>query len=313
MANQKISELTEKSNPALNDILPVVDTEASPIMTKRVTVGSLTDLFNAEKIGATGPAGPTGPTGLVGETGPQGPAPTVTAHETDADKIYVGGVLVTAAQGATGVTGLQGEAGPQGPIGETGPIGPAGPQGATGVTGDTGPAPTVTAHETDPDKVYIGGVEVLAVQGATGVTGPVGADGPQGSVGETGPIGPAGPQGEQGATGPAGSGSDIFEFNLAFNGSSPNTVSNLPAGWSSSINGSVVTITHTAGIPVRDVTYWGYRSTTNTWHARYPSAVNELKIPDQSGSPSTSEFQITVSNTVVGSDSGGNARVVCFF
>ena len=318
MANQKISELTEKQNPALDDILPVVDTAVSPITTKRVTVGSLTDLFNAEKIGATGPAGPTGAQGDVGETGPTGPAPTVTAHETDADKIYVGGVLVSAAQGATGPTGEAGPVGAEGPVGATGVTGAVGAQGPVGATGVTGPAPTVTAHETDADKVYIGGVEILAIQGATGPAGADGADGavgPQGATGLTGDTGPQGAQGDTGATGPAGpaGSSNLIEFVISFNGSTPNTVSSLPAGWSASINGSVVTVNHTVGYAIRDVTYWGYRSATDTWHARYPSAINELKIPDSSGSPSTSSFSITVSNTVVGCDSSGTARIVCFF
>lgn len=157
--------------------------------------------------GATGIAGPTGATGLTGATGP---APAVTPHETDLDKIYVGGVLISAAQGATGV------AGETGPTGVAGNIGQTGPQGETGATGATGPAPTVTPHETDPDKIYISGVPVVAVQGATGpagVDGVTGATGPQGvpginglpgQPGATGPSGAAGTPGAAGATGATG-------------------------------------------------------------------------------------------------------------
>lgn len=312
MANKKISELPEKSTPGLSDIIPVVDTATSPLATKRITVGALTALFSAGATGATGVSGGAGPAGATGATGATGPAPTVTAHP-DPDKVYIGGVEVQAVQGATGPTGPVGATGAIGPAGDTGATGVSGPAGTSGPTGPTGPAPEVTAHP-DPDKVFIGGVEVQAAQGATGPTGPIGPAGINGQTGATGPAGSSGTAGATGATGPqgpAGTGSsDTFEFNVAYVGTSPNTLSNLPAGWSYAISANDVTITHNLGKQVKDVTYWGYTAGTDLWHARYPSAVNELTTTEAG---KLSSFTIRISNTVVGCDSGGQARIVCFF
>lgn len=134
-------------------------------------------------VGATGPTGPTG------ASGPTGPAPLVEPHETDVNKIYVGGVEVYAAQGATGPTGPTGEIGPTGAVGETGVIGATGETGPTGVAGPTG--------VTGPG----GATGPIGVTGATGV---IGATGTAGAIGATGVAGVTGPIGVTGATGPVG-------------------------------------------------------------------------------------------------------------
>ena len=104
-------------------------------------------------------------------------------------------------------------------------------------------------------------------------------------------------------------GSD-YEFSVTYSGSSPSSVSGLPAGWSASISSNDVTITHTVGKQVKDVTYWGYTAASGLWHARYPTASNELTTTNAG---KTSAFTIRISNTVVSCDSGGTARIVCFF
>lgn len=225
-------------------------------------------------------------------------------------------LLDTATIGATGVTG---------PIGTTGPA---------GITGPTGPAPAVLATA-EPNVILVGGVSVAAAQGATGpsgVTGPTGApgatgvgatgvEGPSGLRGVTGAVGVTGPAGVTGMTGPAGATGvsgptgpaapdTMYEFNVSYTGTSPTSVYSLPAGWTYSIASNDITITHTVGKEVNDVTYWGYTAGTNLWHARYPSAANELTM---TGSTKTTAFTIRVSNTVVGCDSGGLARIICFF
>lgn len=113
MANRKISELPEKSIPGISDIIPVVDTSASPIATKRITIGALAELFVNGVVGATGPAGATGAIGPVGATGIQGPA---------------------------GIVGATGPIGPEGAIGPVGATGLVGPAGQTGATGPVGPS-----------------------------------------------------------------------------------------------------------------------------------------------------------------------------
>jgi hypothetical protein len=219
-------------------------------------------------------------------------------------------------------------------MGATGVAGPTGATGPAGVTGPTGPAPVVSATG-NPNVILVGGVSVAAAQGstgpqgttgptgpqgatgvgATGVTGPAGLRGATGVVGVTGPVGATGvtgPAGATGVSGPAGPAAPdtIYEFSVSYTGTSPTSVYNLPAGWSYSIASNDITITHTVGKEVNDVTYWGYTAGTNLWHARYPSAANELTML---GSTKTTAFTIRVSNTVVGCDSGGLARIICFF
>jgi hypothetical protein len=50
--------------------------------------------------------------------------------------------------------------------------------------GPPGPPPTVVPHETDPYKIYIGGVEFSLPSGAPGPQGPQGIVGPQGPEGD---------------------------------------------------------------------------------------------------------------------------------
>ena len=216
-------------------------------------------------------------------------------------------------------------------IGATGPAGPTGP---AGVTGPTGPAPAVLATA-NPNVILVGGVTVAAAQGSTGPAGATGPTGPQGATGAgvtgaTGPLGatgvqgatgPAGATGLQGATGPAGAtglpgptgaaaADSVYAFNVSYTGSSPTNVYNLPSGWTHSISANDITITHTVGKEVNDVTYWGYTASTGLWRARYPTAANELTMV---ASTKTTAFTIRVSSNVVGCDSGGLARIICFF
>jgi hypothetical protein len=271
MANKKISELPAKTTPTGADLLPIVDTATTPYTSKTVTASALAALFDAEKTGATGVAGPAGPSGPAGVTGATGPAPAVAATA-DPTVVLVGGVPVAAARGQTGPQG------PTGPAGVTGATG-AGATGATGVSGVRG---------------------ITGVTGATGLSGVPGSDGPAGATGATGPVGPTGL--------PAAD--SVYEFNVTYSGSSPSVITNLPAGWSAAIATNDVTITHTVGRPVNDVTYWGYTAGTGLWHARYPTAANELTTTN---STKTTAFTVRISNTVVGCDTSGSARIVCFF
>jgi len=203
--------------------------------------------------------------------------------------------------GGPGATGPQGATGPRGQTGPIGPIGTSGQNGATGVAGPAGATGVSVIGATGPTGV-------TGSQGSTGVTGPTGQAGVTGATGLTGPSGATGPAGP---SGPAGLGTaDTFEFTVTFNGSAPQTISNLPIGWGSSISSNDVTITHTVGKQVKDVTYWGYTASSDLWHARYPTASNELTMTEGTKS---SAFRIRISNTVVSCDSGGTARIVCFF
>lgn len=311
MSNKKISELTPKATPDSGDFLPIVDVGVAPYASKKTTVSGLASAvavlidFSAI-VGYTGPTGVTGPAGATGAQGLQG----------------------IAGLGMTGPTGVAGPSGPQGPIGPQGSTGPTGPQGSTGAAGLAGAAgvsglsgPTGPQGATGPAGTN-GAVGMTGPAGPTGATGPQGANGAAGVTGATGPAGvtgATGPQGAtgvgatgpQGATGPAGVGiADTYEFSVAYSGSAPETVSNLPAGWSATISANDVTITHTVGKQVKDVTYWGYTAGTDLWHARYPTASNELTLTEAT---KTTAFKIRISNSVVSCDAGGTARIVCFF
>jgi hypothetical protein len=320
MTEKKISELPEKLTPVLNDIIPLVDTQATGgLATKRTTLSAIVALTggipSSDKgvpngvatlnslgkvptaqlpdigLGATGPSGlqglpgSKGTTGVTGTTGPSG------------------------ATGATGVTGITGPSGASitGPTGVTGTTGATGPAGVTGVTGPSG--------ITGPSGVSVTGPSgATGPSGVTGVTGPSGVSGPTGIGvnGVTGVTGATGPVGVTGATGASGvsAADSVFEFNVTFSGSSPGAVTGLPIGWSSSISSNDVTITHTVGKEVKDVTYWGYTAGTDLWHARYPTSTSELTT---TGATKTTAFKIRISNSVVSCDTNGTARIVCFF
>lgn len=324
MGNEKISELPQKTSPAASDLLPVVDTQTTPYTTKRITVGSLTTILDPALIGATGARGVdgiTGATGLQGVTGATGAsgAPGVVgatgatgpAGVTGPTGIQgtIGATGTTGVAGATGATGPRGSTGVNGPTGATGTAGATGPAGVTGATGPAGVTGAVGA--TGPQ-----GATGVGTTGATGITGPTGATG-VGTVGATGATGPqgatgagvTGATGPQGATGVSGD-QNTFEFTLVFTGSAPTSVTNLPTGWSYTISSNDVTITHTVGKQICDVAYWGYAAGTDIWRARYPTATNELTTTPATN---TTAFKIRVSNTVVGCDTSGTARVVCFF
>lgn len=139
MANKKISSLPAKSDPALTDMLPIVDTDTVPYSTKRVTVAALGATFGAGSIGPTGPTGRSGATGLNGQQGVSGAAGLGVTGVTG--PTGVAGVTGPTGAGATGIagpTGVTGATGVAGPTGVTGATGIAGPTGARGFTGPTG-------------------------------------------------------------------------------------------------------------------------------------------------------------------------------
>jgi hypothetical protein len=232
--------------------------------------------------------------------------PTIGQQYTLDGRTYVwSGVVWNLSFAASSGDGLPGPAGPTGPTGPAGPQGLQGLSGPAGVNGSTGP--------TGPQGL-IGATGPAGINGSTGPTGPqglIGATGPAGINGDLGPTGATGPAGPPGPEGPPGtSTSNIFEFNVQYTGASPTSVTNLPAGWSASISSNDVTITHTQNKRISDVVYWGYSSALNIWRARYPSAANELTANENT---QLTSFTVRVSNTVVGTDSGGQAKIVCFF
>ena len=102
----------------------------------------------------------------------------------------------------------------------------------------------------------------------------------------------------------------LQEFTVQFSGSNPSAVNGLPAGWSASINGSDVTITHSMGKPLKTINYWGYSTSGGLERYRLPSASNEVTIPYANRN---SQFTFRITTATSGADTDSTARVVVGF
>lgn len=137
-----------------------------------------------------------------------------------------------------------------------------------------------------------------------------GSKGDAGADGSMGPQGPKGDKGDSGAQGIPGANGNSFEFTVNFDGSgNPTTATNLPVGWSYSLTGLQMTITHTVGSKVKFATYFGIDA-SNVRHMRYPTGANELTYPEASA---TTQFTITVTSNICGCAGNAGARVVVQF
>ena len=101
----------------------------------------------------------------------------------------------------------------------------------------------------------------------------------------------------------------FYELTVKFTGSTPGSVSGLPSGWSASISGSDITVTHTVGKAIKSIQYWGY-SGGSLERYRLPSASNEASIPYANR---TTQFTFRITTAVAGADTDGTARVVMGF
>ena len=102
----------------------------------------------------------------------------------------------------------------------------------------------------------------------------------------------------------------FYELTVKFTGSTPGSVSGLPSGWSASISGSDITVTHTAGKAIKSIQYWGYSVSGGLERYRLPSASNETTIPYANR---TTQFTFRITTAVAGADTDGTARVVMGF
>jgi len=109
----------------------------------------------------------------------------------------------------------------------------------------------------------------------------------------------------------AGAMAQAYQFRINYSGSGDvSTTDNMPSGWSRTISGNVITITHTHGSAPRVVTYLGYDASTQEFKYRYPTGAYEMTIP--SGT-STTQFKIQVNSSVTGSDTSGYALANVIF
>ena len=218
-----------------------------------------------------------------------------------------GGLFVTGPTGPAG--GPTGPTGNQGPTGNASTIpGPTGPSGApslitgpTGYTGPTGAPSLITGPTGNP-----GGPT-----GPTGVMGPtgVGVTGPTGPTGYTGPTGNAstvtGPTGAKGA-------SSIYNFTINYDtGGNITSITNVPAGWSTSVISNIITVTTTLTTFPQGFFVWGQQGGTGTVYvSRGASSLMYLSY-DLS---LTGQFVMNgFSTTNTGTANGGNVKVSILF
>ncbi len=109
----------------------------------------------------------------------------------------------------------------------------------------------------------------------------------------------------------AGAMAQAYQFRINYDGSGDvSATDNMPTGWSRTISGNVITITHTHGSAPRVVTYLGYDASTQEFKYRYPTGAYEMTVP--SGT-STTQFKIQVNSSVTGSDTSGYALANVIF
>ena len=111
----------------------------------------------------------------------------------------------------------------------------------------------------------------------------------------------------------SGSGNaQCFDFIVNFDGSgNPSSTSNLPSGWSTSISGAEVTVTHNVGMPPKSITYFGLNTDSGSvWRYRLPTAANEAKYNDAT---KNTQFIVTVTTSITGASLSSSAKVNIFY
>jgi hypothetical protein len=101
-----------------------------------------------------------------------------------------------------------------------------------------------------------------------------------------------------------------YQFTVNFDGAGlVTTVADLPSGWSSSISGGLITITHTVARMVKNISYWG-NDATNGWQLRFPTSGFQATVP---AGFETTTFKINVNANAAGADASGSAKVNVIF
>ena len=107
----------------------------------------------------------------------------------------------------------------------------------------------------------------------------------------------------------------IYTFRVNFDGTgNVASTANLPSGWSTSIAGNVITVTHSVGRNLKNVTYLGHDAGTTSFQLRYPTSGFQATVPDTGSSTlSTTQFKINVNSSVTGADLSGHCIVNTVF
>tara|TARA_B100000965_G_scaffold108489_1_gene89667 strand:+ start:3203 stop:4000 length:798 start_codon:yes stop_codon:yes gene_type:complete len=108
---------------------------------------------------------------------------------------------------------------------------------------------------------------------------------------------------------------EVHTFKVNFDGAgNVSTTADLPAGWSTSIAGNVITVNHTIARNLKNVSYLGHDAGTTAFQLRYPTSGFQATVPDTGSSTlSTTQFKINVNSSVTGADLSGHCIVNAVF
>jgi hypothetical protein len=102
-----------------------------------------------------------------------------------------------------------------------------------------------------------------------------------------------------------------FEFRANFDANgNVSSITNLPAGWSYTVQNNVVSVNHTTGRTLAYVTYFGYDSTTTSYRMRVPTSAYYISY--QQGTE-TSSFDMLINAASAGTFSNGHAIIKLVF
>lgn len=110
------------------------------------------------------------------------------------------------------------------------------------------------------------------------------------------------------ATVSLGGNSSRFSFIVNFDGSgNPSSTSSLPSGWSTTISGTEVTVTHNMSMPPCSIIYFGLNTDTGSvWQMRLPTALNQVSYDNAT---MNTQFKLVINATVAGASNSSSAKV----
>jgi hypothetical protein len=142
MADQKISQLTEVTNPNPNDVIPIVNGSE----TKKITVANLAVAGSSGTSGSNGSSGTSGNNGTSGTSGSNGSDGTSGSN---------GSSGTSGINGTSGTSGVNGTSGSSGTSGSNGSSGTSGSNGSSGTSGSNGSSGTSGVNGTSGTSGYV--------------------------------------------------------------------------------------------------------------------------------------------------------------
>jgi hypothetical protein len=106
-------------------------------------------------------------------------------------------------------------------------------------------------------------------------------------------------------------GAMIAQFRIDFTSTGDfSTGTFLPSGWSYDNVGNVCTITHTTGVMPKMISYFGHKTSDNSFHYRFPTGAYEIVVKR---GDIQDKFSFSVTAGIAGSENSGYALVQVMF